>query len=381
MRGKVVGGKRAVLVALAVGVLSLALVACGATDDDGGSESTGGGETSAPQQSSVEPLTTVPTSGGEMVDTAEFKTDEPWTIGYSDASLSNSWRVFAWQYMQAEAEAHPGVEEVIHANANDSTPKQVSDIENLLSRDVDCMIIAPTSATALAPAISAASAQMPVVINERAVEGENYTSFASLKAVEMGELQAEAVVEALGGKGKIVVLQGIQGAGPVTENLEGMEKVLDENPGLEVIATEYTDWSRDKAKQQMENLLQANPQIDGILSDSGLQNEGAFEAVKDAGRVDEVKVWTGDTVQGWMRTVDKEELPGVVVDRPTIVGAESMALCVAILEGKPVPKLWSTENVVIDQAEMSEYIAKDTPGSSEWWDWWNLPEKWLPKSS
>lgn len=380
MNSRVVEGRRAILVALALGLAALVLSACGATDDGGGD--TGGGETTAAQSSSgVEPLTTVPTSGGEMVDTSEYKTDEPWTIGYSDASLSNSWRVFAWQYMQAEAEAHPGVEEVIHANANDSTPKQVSDIENLLSRGVDCMIIAPTSATALAPAISAASAQMPVVINERAVEGENYTAFASLKAVEMGELQAEAVAEALGGKGKIVVLQGIQGAGPVTENLEGMEKVLDENPGLEVIATEYTDWSRDKAKQQMENLLQANPQIDGILSDSGLQNEGAFEAVKDAGRVGEIKVWTGDTVQGWMRTVEKEALPGVVVDRPTIVGAESMALCVAILEGKPVPKLWSTENVVIDQSEMSKYIAKDVPGSSEWWDWWNLPEKWLPKGS
>lgn len=373
--------RQSLLGVLALLLAALALAACGATSDDEGS----GDSTTAAAEAdggeggtAAKPITTVPTSAPDMVDTSEYKTEPPWTLGYADASLSNSWRVFAWQYMQAEAEAHPEIDEIIHANANDSTPKQVSDIENLLSRNVDCMIIAPTSATALAPAIRSASQQIPVVINERAVESEDYVSFASLKAVEMGELQAEAVVEALNGKGKIVILQGIEGTGPVIETLEGMENVLDQNPGIEVLATEYTDWSRDKGKQQMENLLQSNSQIDAVLSDSGLQNVGAFEAVKAAGRLDEIKAWTGDTVQGWLRVVDKNDLPGLIVDRPTIIGAESVAACVAILEGKPVPKVWETENQVIQAEEVGKYIAPNTPGSEEWWDWWNLPKKWLP---
>lgn len=366
----------------AVALASLSLAACGATSgsDNTAPESTGGeGATSEPTGGSGEkPLTEVPSGGGEMVDTSRYETEPPWTIGYADASLSNSWRVFAWQYMQAEAAAHPQIAEVIHANANDSTPKQVSDIENLLSRGVNCMIVAPTSATALAPAIAAASQQIPVVINERAVESNDYTSFASLEAVEMGELQAEAVVKALNGKGKIVILEGVEGTGPVIETLEGMENVLAENPGIEVLATEYTEWSRDKGKQQMENLLQAHPEIDAVLSDSGLQNVGAFEAVKNAGRLDEIKAWTGDTVQGWMRIVHKEDLPGIIVDRPTIIGAESVADCVAILEGKPVPKKWATVNQVIEPGEIEKYIAPNTAGSEEWWDWWDLPKKWLP---
>lgn len=377
MRSKAFSPKYAVLVGLVTALAALALTACGATSDNSSSS----GSTSAasePTTTNAKAITTVPTSGGETVDTTQYKTEPPWTIGYADASLSNSWRVFAWQYMQAEAEAHPDVAEVIHANANDSTPKQVSDIENLLSRDVDCMIVAPTSATALAPAIAAASQEIPVVINERAVESNDYTTFASLKAVEMGELQAEAVVKALNGKGKIVILEGIEGTGPVIETLEGMENVLDENPGIEVLATEYTEWSRDKGKQQMENLLQANSEIDAVLSDSGLQNVGAFEAVEAAGRVDEIKAWTGDTVQGWLRVVHQNDLPGLVVDRPTIIGAESVALCVAILEGKPVPKVWATENQVIEPGEVEKFIAPNTAGSEEWWDWWDLPEKWLP---
>jgi ribose transport system substrate-binding protein len=357
----------ALLLAALTAVLGLA--ACGSDDDsssDGSVSGGGGGES----------LARVPKGD---VDTSEYKADPPWTIGYADASLSNSWRVFAWQYLQAEADAWP-VDEVIHANANDSTPKQVSDIENLVNRGVDCMIVAATSDTALNPAIAAASQQVPVVIMERAVKTEDYTSFAALNAVDMGEKQAQAVVDALGGQGNIVILEGVEGTGPVTETLEGMHNVLDENPGIEVLATEYTDWSREEGKRIMENLLQAHPQIDAILSDSGLQQVGAFEAVREAGRLDEIKAWTGDSVQGWIRLVDEHDLPGIVVDRPTIMGANSMALCAAILEGRPVPKVWQTQNQVIRPQEISEFIAPDRPGSEEWWDWWNLPNKWLPKA-
>jgi ribose transport system substrate-binding protein len=371
MNSAKVSSKLRISLLVASMILVLGLAACGSDDDDGGSDETVSGSGTG------ESLASVP-EGGE-VSTEEFKTDPPWTIGYADASLSNSWRVFAWQYLQAEADAWD-VEEVIHANANDSTPKQVADIENLVNRGVDCMIVAATSDTALNPAIQAASQDVPVVIMERAVQTEDYTSFAALNAVDMGEKQAQSVVDALDGEGKIVILEGIEGTGPVTETLEGMHNVLDEESGIEVIATEYTDWSRDEGKRIMENLLQANPQIDAVLADSGLQQVGAFEAVQEAGRLDEIKAWTGDSVQGWMRIVDQNDLPGIVVDRPTIMGANSMALCAAILEGQPVPKVWQTENKVIQPDEITEYIAPESPGSEEWWDWWNLPKKWLPKA-
>jgi ribose transport system substrate-binding protein len=356
---------------LAAFAAAVVLAACGASsDDDSSSDQTGTGKS----------LVQVPTSGEDMVDTAQFKKDPPWTIGYADASLSNSWRVFAWQYMQAEAEAYP-IDDIIHANANDSTPKQVSDIENLTSRNVDCMIVAATSATALNPAIAAASQQVPVVIMERAVDTGDYTAFASLDAVNMGEQQAQAVADALGGKGKIVILEGVEGSGPVVESLRGMHSVLDKYPGIDVIATEYTDWSREEGKTVMENLLQANPEIDAVLSDSGLQNVGALEAVKEANRLDEIKAWTGDTVQGWIRAVADNNLPGLIVDRPTKVGANAVAMCAAILEGKSVPKVWVTENQAVTPEQIKQYIAPNKPGSEEWWDWWNLPAKWLPQGT
>lgn len=314
---------------------------------------------------------------GEMVSTGMYKKDSPWTIGYADSSMSNSWRVFAWQYMQYEASKYPV--KIIHANANDSIPKQVSDIQNLLSRHVDCMIVSATSATALNPIVTIASKQVPVVIQERSVTTDNYTSFASLDAVEMGRLQAQAVASALHGKGNVVILQGVAGSGPVVQSLEGMKSVLKKYPGIKILTTQYTNWSPATGKTNMENDLQAFPRIDAVLSDSGLQAQGAFEAVQAAGRLKQIKAWTGDSVQAWLRTVQKYKLPGIIVDRPTKVAQTSVADCVAILRGQSVPKVWKTENQVVRPVQIKRYIAANTPGSDQWWDWWDLPKKWLPK--
>jgi ribose transport system substrate-binding protein len=315
---------------------------------------------------------------GEMVDTAEFATEPPWTLGYADASLTNSWRVFAWQYMQWGASQLPETE-ILRTDANDNTSTQVSDIQDLVARDVDCLIVAATSESALSPVLESLPPDIPVVIMERAVDTDAYASFASLDAVEMGRLQAQAVVDALGGEGDIVILQGVAGSGPVEQSMEGMTSVLDENPGINVLTTEYTDWSRDNGKTAMENALQSFDQIDAVLSDSGLQNVGAFEAVESAGRLDEIKAWTGDTVQAWIRIVHEQELPGIIIDRPTAVGDTAVKTCGAILSGIPVPKVWVTENQVLDPADLEQYIAPEQPGSEQWWDWWTLPEEWLPE--
>jgi ribose transport system substrate-binding protein len=317
---------------------------------------------------------------GELVDTSKWKKSPPWTIGYADASQSNSWRVFAWQYMQYGASQLPQTK-LIHTNANDSTSKQVSDVEDLMNRGVDCLIVGSLAEKALSPVISQASKRLPVVISEGRVSTPDYVSFASLDEENMGERQAEGVAKLLGGKGNIVILQGVAGSGPVQQDLAGMKRVLAKYPDIKVLTTQYTDWSRDKGKSMMENALQAFPKIDGVLSDSGLQNNGAFEAVKAAGRLKEIKAWSADSDQSFLRVIKDNNLPAVVVNRPTQVAENAVKLCGAILSGEKVPREWKTPNQVLDTADLDKYIVDSSiPGSAQWWDWWKLPKKWYPKA-
>jgi ribose transport system substrate-binding protein len=367
------GRRLAVAACVAAG---LTIAACGATSDDKGSGSgSGSGGSSAINAAKLG----IPTGQAEMVDTKKWKKSPPWTIGYADASQSNSWRVFAWQYMQYGASQLPNTK-LIHTNANDSTSKQVSDIEDLLNRNVDCLIVGSLAEKALSPVISQASKRVPVVISEGRVSTPDYVSFASLDEVNMGELQAEGVAKLLGGKGNVVILQGVAGSGPVQQDLQGMKNVLAKYPKIKVLTTQYTDWSRDKGKSVMENALQAFPKIDAVLSDSGLQNNGAFEAVKAAGRLKEIKAWSADSDQSFLRVINENKLPAIVVNRPTQVAENAIKLCGAILSGQSVPKEWKTPNQVIESEQLGKYIADSSiAGSGQWWDWWNLPKQWLPK--
>jgi len=370
--------KRSKWIALLAATTILA-VACG----DGGSEATttaeGGSDTTG-ASSGFEMRVEIPQTD-EMQDTSQFQTEPPWTIGYADASLSNSARVFVNNFTEWAVSEYDEIDELARTDANDSPDQQVSDIEDLLVRGVDCLIVAATSLEAVDPAIEQAMADgVPVIIQERDVTTEEFVSHINIRTYDIGTIQAEAAAEMLGGEGQVVLLEGAAGTGPAEEARRGHEEVLAEYPDIEILATEYTGWSRDEGKTIMENWLQAYDRIDAVIADSGIQQQGAYEAVAEAGRLDEVQVWTGDSLQAWIRQVDSESIPAVIVNRPLTFGALAVDACAAALSGIPVPKNWYDPVEALDTANLEQYIAPDTPGSDEWWNWWQLPEEWLPQS-
>ena len=114
------------LAVIACVTAGLAAVGCGASSDS--DDSTSGGSSNASTVSAEE--LGIPTEG-EMVDTKKWKKDGPWTIGYADASQSNSWRVFAWQYMQKGADDigrrdHPHERERLAAPSRSPTSRTCS---------------------------------------------------------------------------------------------------------------------------------------------------------------------------------------------------------------------------------------------------------------
>lgn len=194
------GRTRAVLVSVVA--LSLTLAACGrGGSDDQGSDEAFKTRIEVPQTD-------------KMVDSAKYKKDGKWTIGYADASLSNSARVGIWQFTRWAASEYPQIDKIVRTNADDNPNQQTSDIQDLVSRGVDCLIVSATSQEAVVPAIEAAEASgVPVVIQERNVDTEKYTVFVNSITRDIGRLQAEAVAKILNGKGNVVLLEGLAGNG------------------------------------------------------------------------------------------------------------------------------------------------------------------------
>ena len=357
--------------------LGAVLAACSNSDDNGGSTGTTG--SSATGSSSFTSRVEIPTTD-DMIDTAKYKKDPPWTIGYADASLSNSARVFIWQFTQWAVSEYPQIGDVVRTDANDSPDKQTSDIQDLIARGVDGIIVAATSTDALNPVIESAMSQnIPIIIQERDVTTDQFVTWVNIKTREIGTGQASGAADILGGKGKVVLLEGFAGNGAAEEARKGHEEVLATFPDIEILATEYSSWSREDGKSIMENWLQAFPQIDAVIADSGIQQQGAYEAADAAGRLQEIQAWTGDELQGWLREVVDKKIPGVMVNRALQFGAFAVDALANILAGNPVPHIWFDPVAVVPPEKLPEYVAPNTAGSDEWWDWWDLPKEWLPK--
>lgn len=275
----------------------------------------------------------------QMSDTSKYKSKPPWTIGFCNASISNSWRVLMEKEVQYEAARYPDlIKKLYITDANDNPNKQISDMEDLIAKGVDLIILSAATMSALAPITDRTMKEgIPVVLVDRIVATDNYVSYVTASNAVQARIYMQWLCEFLGGKGKIIMLSGIAGAGPAEERLVPVrQELLPKFPDIKVLAHEYTDWSPARGKQVMAALIQKfGKEIEGVWCDSGLQAAGSVEAFMEAGM--KVPPHTGEDHNGFMKLLKKTGAPGCIVAYPVKMGAESVRVAVNVLKGIPVP--------------------------------------------
>lgn len=314
----------------------------------------------------------------EVVDTSKFKKDPPYKVGLAAGYLTNSWVVFARQHILWEASRHDEIAEVLVTDANFNPTKHVSDIEDLISKDVDLILYWPVDEKAVQSALEKAVAAGIPTINTGG--GFTYSpgtiANAYIDQWVLGEMVARQLFEDMGGKGKIFAMLPIPGTTAAVDQLAALEAVMEEYPDIELLSAEYGDWNRAKAKQITENLLQRYPRIDGVFSPAGQMSIGVAEAFEEAGRLPEVVMSPGDEYNGWLKWVE-EHRKGGAVTFPTRVGAEAVKLGLRILQGESVERGMTVPSEYISPDKNTDFVESDRPD-----DWWasTLPEEWKPKS-
>jgi ABC-type sugar transport system substrate-binding protein len=313
----------------------------------------------------------------ETVTTTQFKKAPPYIVGVSAGYLSNSWVVFALQHIRYEASLHKEISNVIVTDAAFNPTKQVSDIEDLISKNVSMILYWPVDEKAIQPALQKAVAKGIATVNAgggfSAAPGTVSNAF--IDQWTLGEMVARQLVKDLGGKGKIFAMLPIAGTTAAVDQLAALKFVLKDHPQIELLSAEYGDWNRAKAKQITENLLQRFPKIDGVFSPAGQMSIGVAEALEEAGRMKGVVMSPGDEYNGWLKWVAKNKTGGVVTF-PTRAGQEALKLGLKILNGEPVPRGLIIPAVYLDTAASTKATEPTRPD-----DWWasTLPDAWKPK--
>ena len=166
---------------------------------------------------------------------------------------------------------------------------QIRLVEDTIRQKVDLIILDPMGSVELAPSVKAAKdAGIPVIGTDTRVEGAD--SFVGFEVKPASVIVANFVVEYLGGKGKVAILEGFRGHSTAEERLLGFNEVWPTAPGIEIVASLPADWERSKGMTVSEDLLTAHPDLDFILASNDDEALGAVEAIIGAGRVGKVHV-------------------------------------------------------------------------------------------
>ncbi len=297
-----------------------------------------------------------------QTDCSSMKKDGPWTIGVSNNSLANSWRVQMIKELQAYADKNPNIKELIITNADGSVAKQITDINDLLARGVDAIMITPASPDGIAPSVEDAyDSGIPTIVFNDRVNTDKFTSILWADEYKFGYIGGAWLKEAMGGKGNIVLLEGIAGMGVSDLRSQGAIDAL--GPDIKILARQPASWAYDQGKKAMEDFISAYPgQINGIYSQGGAMSLGALEALEAAGQP--LVPVPGEGNNGFLKFWAahlKDGFHSVAPDEPTWQSTAALDLATNCLEGKAVDK-WSELTLpVITDETVDQYVRTDCP--------------------
>jgi ribose transport system substrate-binding protein len=167
----------------------------------------------------------------------------------------------------------------------DSIPEQLSQVEDVIVKKPSAIIFIPVDYKAMVPAVEKINAAgIPVTnITDRAAGGK-FVAYVGANDYSIGLETARKLMKAMGGKGNVIILEGVKGSLTNTDRVRGFTDALKENPGVKLLASQPANYQRLNALQVMENLMQSFPKIDGVLAANDPMAVGAIEALEGANR-------------------------------------------------------------------------------------------------
>lgn len=232
-----------------------------------------------------------------------------------------------------------GYELIVLDSQNDPS-KELGNVEDLLVKGVDVLLINPTDSDAVVSSVRAANRnKVPVVTLDRAANGGKVVSHVASDNVLGGEVAGNYIVEQLGGKGKVVELEGIPGTTAARDRGEGFNKAIADK--LDVVAKQSADFDRTKGLTVMENILQAQPEINAVFAHNDEMALGALKAIESSGRKNIIVVGF-DATDDAVAAVKDGKLSATVAQKPAEIGAIGVEVA-----GKIIKKEAVEENVPV----------------------------------
>jgi ribose transport system substrate-binding protein len=286
-------------------------------------------------------------------------------VGVSYEGPTNDWAASLMYHLQYsfDIKYKDKIEKVYYESADGDATKQVSQIENLLTKGVDALMIQPLSESALVNVVEKATDMgIPVIIFGSSVLTDKYVTYVDRDNYEIGKTITKWVADQMGGKGKVVTIMGEPGSGFSENVLRGVADTLKDYPDIVNVGTEYGEYSAAVTKQKMETFMSTNPDIAGVIVDGGMMGMGVLEAYIDADKP--IPFMAVDDWNGFQKkSMELGYKNYVSVPGGSQTSAIAADLLFQYLAGEDVPKQVLVPPTLMTGSEVQALIPEGMPDS------------------
>jgi ribose transport system substrate-binding protein len=283
-------------------------------------------------------------------------------VAFSQMEMNNAWRVAETASIRAEAQKR-GIE-LIYTDAQGDTAKQVSDVEDIIARKPNVILLAPREYEGLAPALAAAKrAGIPLILIDRDAQGEpgvDYASLISANFIWEGQQCAQVLVSRFGTSQEVNVVQitGTPGSSVAIDRQKGFEDELSKYPNFRIIATQNGEFTRSIAQNVMANVVQSQGgRINAVYGHDDECAIGAIQALKAAGYkpgADIAVVGVGGFKDAAL-LIQQSEMDATVLCSP-FFGPTSFDAVEKLVRGEKLPTFIQNPGRVIDKSNVDAYM-------------------------
>lgn len=220
-------------------------------------------------------------------------------------------------------------------DASDDATKQVSDIEDLVSKNVSVLIVNPVDSDAVTGAVEAAITKGVRVISvDRVVNGVDIDCQIASDNVAGAELATQYIVDTLGENVKTAELVGTSGASAAIDRSQGFHNIADKK--LKVVASQTADFDRTQGMTVMENMLQADSSIQAVFAGNDEMALGAVEAISGAKK--DVLVVGFDATDDAIEAIRQGRMGATIAQQPDLIGSTAVENAIRLTKGESIPK-------------------------------------------
>lgn len=248
----------------------------------------------------------------------------------------------------AEKQAKALDYDLVVLDSQNDPAKELANVEDISVRGVKILLINPTDSDAVGNAIAVANQKkLPVITLDRAANKGQVVSHIASDNISGGEMAGNYIAEKLGKGAKIIQLEGLAGTSAARERGAGFAKAAQAHD-FKILASQPADFDRSKGLNVMENLLTAQPEVQGVFAQNDEMALGALRAIQAAGKKDLVLVGFDGTDDG-VKAVKGGKMAATIAQQPDKIGEIGVQTADKVLKGEKVEASIPVELKLINQ--------------------------------